>query len=140
MRPRTPLRRKGMSTFVLIPGAGSDSWSWSWVVPLLRQAGHEAIAIDLPCADDSKDFDDYAATVLDSMSDADADPARTIVVAHSLGGFTAALVAAREPVAMVVLVAAMVPGPFERPGDWWENTGHRQAFRDAAERDGGWSA
>src|SRR3954454_20671786 len=129
-----------MATFVLIPGAGSDAWSWSRLVPLLREAGHEAIAIDLPCADDSKDFDDYADVVVGAMRDASAEPERTIVVGHSLGGFTAALVAAREPIAMVVLLTAMVPGPFERPGDWWENTGHRDAYRAAADREGTWSA
>ena len=127
-----------MATFVLIPGAGSDSWYWSRVVPLLRQAGHEAVAVDLPCADDSKDFDDYADVTAAAMRASGADPANTIVVAHSLGGFTAALVAARQPVAMVVLVAAMVPGAYERPGDWSANTGHGEAYRAAADRDGRW--
>jgi pimeloyl-ACP methyl ester carboxylesterase len=127
-----------MATFVLIPGAGSDSWYWSLVAPLLRADGHDVVAVDLPCADDAKDFGDYADVVIDEMGRAGADPASTVVVAQSLGGFTAALVAARQRVGMVVLLAAMVPGAHERPDDWWTNTGHRQAYRDAAER-GGWS-
>ncbi len=33
--------------FVLIPGAGGAAWYWHRVVPLLQEAGHEAIAVDL---------------------------------------------------------------------------------------------
>jgi hypothetical protein len=35
-------------TFVLIPGAGGTAWYWHRIVPLLREAGHAAIAVDLP--------------------------------------------------------------------------------------------
>ena len=37
-----------MTSFVLIPGAGGSAWYWHRVVPLLREAGHGAIAVDLP--------------------------------------------------------------------------------------------
>jgi hypothetical protein len=37
-----------MARFVLVPGAGRAAWSWHRVVPLLEQAKHEAIAVDLP--------------------------------------------------------------------------------------------
>ena len=36
-----------MTSFVLLPGAGSDSWYWHRVIPLLEAAGHEALAVDL---------------------------------------------------------------------------------------------
>jgi len=36
------------STFILVPGAGGDAFYWHRVVPLLRDAGHEAVAVDLP--------------------------------------------------------------------------------------------
>jgi pimeloyl-ACP methyl ester carboxylesterase len=49
-----------------------------------------------------------------------------IVVAQSLGGFTAPLVCERVPVKLMILVAAMVPSPGESPGDWWANTGWEQ--------------
>ncbi|MDQ1455981.1 MAG: hypothetical protein QOH28_1601, partial [Actinomycetota bacterium] len=58
-----------------------------------------------------------------------------VVVAQSLGGFTAPLVCDRVPVRLLILVAAMVPLPGERPGDWWANTGWEQARREQAERD-----
>jgi pimeloyl-ACP methyl ester carboxylesterase len=59
------------------------------------------------------------------------------VVGHSLGGFTAPLVADRLPVDVLVLVAGMVASPGEAPGDWWENTGYGAAVREQAARDGG---
>jgi pimeloyl-ACP methyl ester carboxylesterase len=45
-------------------------------------------------------------------------------------------VCARVPARLMVLVAAMVPAPGERPGDWWGNTGWEEARRQQAERDG----
>jgi pimeloyl-ACP methyl ester carboxylesterase len=122
-----------MATFLLLPGAGSDGWYWHRVVPLLEAAGHEAIPVDLPVTDDSAGFDEYADVAVTALGD------RTdvVVVAQSLGGFTAPLVAARVPVDLLVLVAAMVPRPGESGGDWWTNTGHGEAYAAAAEA-GGW--
>lgn len=121
-----------MSTYVLIHGAGSDSWYWHLVVPELRSRGHDAVAPDLPCDDDSAGFVEYADAVVDAVGD------RTdlIVVAQSLGGFTAPLVCERLPVRLMILLAAMVPVPGEPPGAWWGNTGFEQARREQAERDG----
>ncbi|MEP6659427.1 MAG: alpha/beta hydrolase [Acidimicrobiales bacterium] len=108
-----------MATFVLIHGAGSDSWYWHLVVPELRDRGHDVVAVDLPCDDDSAGLSEYADTVVEAIGD------RTdlVVVAQSLGGFTAPLVCDRVPVDLMVLVAAMVPKPGESPGKWWANTG-----------------
>ncbi len=121
-----------MATYVLIHGAGSDAWYWHLVAPQLKALGHDVVAPDLPCADDSAGLADYTGTVLDAIGE------RTglIVVAQSLGGFVAPLVCAHLPVDLVVLVAAMVPAPGESAGDWWANTGWEQAKRESDERDG----
>jgi pimeloyl-ACP methyl ester carboxylesterase len=37
-----------MKTFILIHGSWHSAWNWHLVVPLLEQAGHRALAIDLP--------------------------------------------------------------------------------------------
>lgn len=37
-----------MKTFILIHGSWHSAWNWHRVVPLIEQAGHKAIAIDLP--------------------------------------------------------------------------------------------
>ena len=122
-----------MATYVLIPGAGSDSWYWHLVSPLLRERGHDVVAVDLPCDDDSAGFTEYADTVIDAIGDR----RDLILVAQSLGGFTAPLVCERVPVDLLVLVAAMVPVPSESAGDWWANTGADAARRDAAASYGG---
>ena len=121
-----------MATYVLIHGAASDSWYWHLVVPELRARGHDVIAPDLPSDDDSAGLDEYADAVMDAVGDR----SDLVVVAQSLGGFTAPLVCDRVPVRLMILVAAMVPLPGERPGDWWANTGWEQARREQAERDG----
>lgn len=114
-----------MATYVLIPGAGSDSWYWHLVEPQLRALGHDVVAVDLPCDNVTAGFDEYVEVALDAIGE------RTdlILVAQSMGGFTAALVAERRPVDLMVLVAAMVPRPGESGGEWWANTGHAEAKR-----------
>jgi len=109
-----------MSTYVLIHGAGSDAWYWHLVEPRLRARGHDVVAVDLPCDDDSAGFEEYADVVVEAVGERD----DVVVVAQSLGGFTAPLVCDRLDVRLIVLVAAMVPRPGESPGDWWSNTGH----------------
>lgn len=121
-----------MATYVLIPGAGSDSWYWHRVVPMLRARDHDVVAPDLPCDDDSAGLAEYTEVVVDAIGD------RTdlVLVAQSMAGFTAPLVCERLPVDLLVMVAAMTPAPGESPGDWWANTGHAQARRELDEREG----
>jgi pimeloyl-ACP methyl ester carboxylesterase len=42
------LCRKKMKTFILIHGSWHGAWNWHKVMPLLEQAGHKVIALDLP--------------------------------------------------------------------------------------------
>ena len=109
-----------MSTYALIHGAGSDSWYWHLVAPELEALGHQVVAPDLPCDDDGAGLAEYA----EIISDAIGDRSGVILVAQSLAGFTAPLVAARIRVELMILVAAMVPKPGEALGEWWANTGH----------------
>jgi len=122
-----------MTTFVLIPGAGGAAWYWHRIVPRLREAGHQAIAVNLPAADARAGLPEYAGIVAGAIGD------RTdvVLVAQSLGGFTAPLVATAVPVRALVLVNAMIPVPGETAGQWWDDTGWAQA-RDAAAAEGGY--
>jgi pimeloyl-ACP methyl ester carboxylesterase len=121
-----------MSSFVLVPGAGGSAWYWHRVAPLLEAAGHEAVAVDLPGDDPEAGLDAYAEIVLRAAGER-----RDIVlVAQSLGGFTAARVATRLSLRALVLVNAMIPLPDETPGAWWGSTGSEQARRAAAQRHG----
>ena len=109
-----------MSTFVLLHGAGSTSWYWHLVAPMLEAAGHDVVAPDMPVDDDGAGMGEYVDAVVEAIGDR-----RDIVlVAQSLGGLVAPHVAARVPVDVIVLVAAMTPAPGESPGEWWTNTGH----------------
>jgi pimeloyl-ACP methyl ester carboxylesterase len=58
------------------------------------------------------------------------DRSELVVVAHSLGGFTAPLVCARIPADLLVLTAGMVPRPGERGADWWGNVRLTEAQDD----------
>jgi pimeloyl-ACP methyl ester carboxylesterase len=123
-----------MSTFVLLPGAGGMASYWHGLVPLLQEAGHEAIAVELPADDASAGLDDYAEIVIAAIGDR----RDSIVVAQSLGGFTAPVVCTRAPARMLVFVNAMIPRPNERVGDWSKATGATDA-RLAAARAGGYT-
>jgi pimeloyl-ACP methyl ester carboxylesterase len=59
-----------------------------------------------------------------------------VLVASSLGAFTAPLAAARAPVPGIVLVNTMIPLPGETAGAWWDNTGATRARAAAAEARG----
>jgi pimeloyl-ACP methyl ester carboxylesterase len=121
-----------VSTFVLIPGRGGIAWYWHRVVPLLQQAGHTVLPVDLPADDDAAGLPEYADRVVEMV---DGRP-EVVLVASSLGGFTAPLAAARLSVDAIVLVNAMIPLPGETPGAWFGNTGAEPARQAAAERDG----
>jgi pimeloyl-ACP methyl ester carboxylesterase len=121
-----------MATYVLIHGAGSDSWYWHLVVPELQARGHDVVAPDLPVDDDAAGLAEYTDVVVDAIGDR----TNIVLVAQSMGGFTAPLVCDRVPVDLMILVAAMVPLPGESPGEWWSNTGQAQAKREKDERDG----
>jgi pimeloyl-ACP methyl ester carboxylesterase len=115
-----------MATYVLIHGAGDTGAAWDLVAAELRERGHDAIAPDLPAEDDAAGLWDYA----DAAVEAIAGRRDLVVVAHSLGGFTAPLVCARVPVDLLVLVAGMVPSPGETANEWWAATGYREAARE----------
>ena len=87
-----------MASFVLVPGAGGMAWYWHRVVPLIRAAGHEPIAVDLPGDDRHAGLEAYAEIVTRAVGKRRG----AILVAQSLAGFTAPLVCARAAVRMVV--------------------------------------
>lgn len=120
-----------MATFVLVPGAGGVAWYWHRVVPLLEEARHDAIAVDLPGDDEQAGLSAYADCVVEAIG-----RRHVVLVAQSLGGFTAALVCARVRVRMLVFVNAMIPVPSETAGEWWDNTGSIAARTAAAHRGG----
>jgi SAM-dependent methyltransferase len=119
-----------MATYVLIHGAGDSAFYWHLLVPELRARGHEVVAMDLPCDDESAGLRQYADAVVEAIGDR----RELILVAQSSGSYTAPLVCSRVPVELMVLVAGMIPLPGERGEHWSAATGFDSAPR---ERPGG---
>jgi pimeloyl-ACP methyl ester carboxylesterase len=115
-----------MAFYALIPGGGGDPWEWQRLVPQLKARGHEVIAVRLPTEDDDAGWSEYADAVVDALGERSA----VIIVAESMGGFTAPIVCARRPVALLVLLNAMIPLPGETFNAWWSNTGFGPAQRE----------
>src|SRR5918998_75251 len=83
-----------MATFALIHGGGDVGWYWHLVERELRERGHDTVAPDLPCDDDTAGLREYTDTVVAAIGDRADD---LVVVGTSYGGFTAPLVADRRP-------------------------------------------
>jgi pimeloyl-ACP methyl ester carboxylesterase len=124
--------RQATATYVLLPGAGGESWYWHLVAPDLRARGHEVLTPDLPAGDDSAGLAEYAEAVVTAIGDR----ADVILAAQSMAAFTAPMVCDRVDVRLLVLVAPMIPAPGESPGMWWSNTGQTTARRQLDEREG----
>lgn len=115
-----------MATFALIPGAGGDPWEWHRLLPELEARGHEAIAVRLPAEDDTAGWSQYADAVVDAIGDR----SDVIVVAASMGGFTAPIVCTRRTVDLLVLVNAMIAVPGETFNAWGSDTDSGTARRE----------
>lgn len=96
-----------MSTFILIHGAAHGAWCWYKIVPRLREAGHEVIAMDLPghgpdrSPTENANLASYTASVAQVLAGL-SEPA--ILVGHSLGGLTLSQVAEQRPQSVKHLV------------------------------------
>jgi pimeloyl-ACP methyl ester carboxylesterase len=121
-----------MTTFALIPGAGSDQWYWSRLVPLLADRGHEALAPELPTGDPDAGWNAYA----DAVAAAVGDRTGVVVVGQSMGAFTAPLLCSRADVTQIALLCPMIPAPGDTGNNWWEAAGQDASARAAAEREG----
>jgi hypothetical protein len=106
---------------------------WHHVSTRLEAAGHRALPVDLPGGDPAAGLPQYSALIIDAIEGC-ADP---VLVAQSMGGFSAVMACDRVQVGKLILVNAMVPAPGETPREWWRATGAVTA-RIAAAEDGGY--
>jgi pimeloyl-ACP methyl ester carboxylesterase len=130
-RRASPNGKMPTMTFVLVHGAGSSSAYWYLVTPRLRQAGYQAIAVDLPNWPGAT-LRHQAEAIVAAAEGAD----HVVLVAQSMAGFSAPLACDRLPVDRLVLLNAMIPLPGETAGEWWANTGQAAAVRENDIRDG----
>jgi pimeloyl-ACP methyl ester carboxylesterase len=94
-----------MATYALVHGGFHGSWCWEHLTPLLQQAGHDVVTMDLPLEDGTATFDTYADVVCAALDGHDA----VVLVGHSYAGNTIPLVAARRPLRHLVYLCAMIP-------------------------------
>jgi len=131
--PRTKSRGAITTDFILVPGAGGVATPyWRLVNAQLTGAGHRALPVDLPGGAPDAGLPEYAAIIVDAIESC----AEPVVVAQSMGGFSAVMACDRVPVRGLILVNAMVPAPGETPGLWWTATGAIDARIAAAEAGG----
>jgi pimeloyl-ACP methyl ester carboxylesterase len=104
-----------VARFVLVHGAFGGAWVWDDIVGDLERAGHSVTAFDLPGSGDDPSpvaeatLENYAKRICDVLAE---EPTQAILVGHSMGGvaITQAAARCRERVAMLVFVAAFMPG------------------------------
>lgn len=99
-----------MANIVLVHGAFCDGSSWSGVIPLLQEAGHNVIAVQLPLAGLSSDIA-TTRSALDSLS------GPTVLAGHSYGGAVVTGAGNAPDVVGLVYVAAYVPDEGENLQD-----------------------
>ena len=121
-------------SYLLVPGAGGDEHYWHLLVPLLEAGGATVRAVRLPASEKSAGLAEYA----DAIATAASDMTDVVLVAQSMGAFSAPLACDRLDVRRIVLVNPMTPAPGETAGQWWDATGQtaaRRAAEAAAGRD-----
>lgn len=123
-----------MATFVLIPGAGgAGEVYWREAAAELEARGHTAIPVDIEGDNPAVGLPEYAAITDEAIGE----HRDVVLVAQSMGAFTAPMISNRDALVRIVLLNAMIPMPGETPGEWFEVTGFgeaRQAANEAAGR------
>jgi hypothetical protein len=96
------------TTFIFVHGAFGSPAELAPTAPYLESRGHSVVNVDLPSERPDATLDDYADAVCRAM---ERTSGPRILVAHSAGGATIPLVAARVAVNRLVFAAAVVPVP-----------------------------
>ncbi|CAN1829343.1 Methyl jasmonate esterase 1 [Linum perenne] len=115
-----PIKQQNPRHFVLVHGACHGAWCWYKVSEGLTKAGHKVTAIDLASSginpkkwEEVKSFVEYSEPLLKFMESLPSDGEKVVIVAHSLGGYSASIAMERFPekVSLGVFVTASMLGP-----------------------------
>jgi pimeloyl-ACP methyl ester carboxylesterase len=110
-----------VARILIIHGAFSGAWAWERALPVLRAAGHDATAIDLPGSGSDRtpvaevSLSAYAKRVCDALSETEP----TLLVGHSMGGMVVTQAAGLRPerVHSLAYVTAFVPADGQSVAD-----------------------
>jgi pimeloyl-ACP methyl ester carboxylesterase len=97
-----------MTTYALVHGAWHGRWCWDQLTPELERLGHATVTVDLPCDDPSASYSTYADVIVGALDDVGSD---VVIVAHSMGGLSAPIAAARLRVRGLVFLNALIAAP-----------------------------
>ena len=101
------------ATIVLVHGAWSDATAWQAVVPLLKEQGHEVIAVNLPGhgSDETSFANISLQSYVDVVKTAIGDRKNVILVGHSMAGIVISQVAEDMPgqIRELVYLVAYLP-------------------------------
>lgn len=102
-----------MTLFVLLHGGLHHGSCWAAVNAELAQAGHRVAAPDLPVDSDAAGALEWARVAIDAIERVGmrAEPEDIVVVAHSIAGLCAPVIAALYPVDQMVFVGGLLPVP-----------------------------
>jgi pimeloyl-ACP methyl ester carboxylesterase len=124
-----------MKTFILIHGSWHSAWNWHKVVPLLEQAGHKAIAIDLPGMgrDKTPIQEVKLKTTVEKICELiDSIPGKVILVGHSKNGIMISQAAEFRPhkiEKLVYLAAYLIPnGKMQREYSMQDTEGWLKSY------------
>jgi pimeloyl-ACP methyl ester carboxylesterase len=104
-----------MKTFILIHGSWHSAWNWHRVLPILKERGHRALAIDLPgMGRDKTPIKNvkFSSTVDDICDIIDQQEGQVILVGHSKNGIMISQAAEQRPEKiekLIYLAAYLVP-------------------------------
>ena len=111
-----PHDETGVGPAVVLLHAGvADRGMWADLLPAIAEAGHRAIAVDLPGHGEAPADPGYAphAAVLDAMDALDVE--RAVLIGNSFGGAVALRVAAVAPDRVAAMVLVSAPAPSVEP-------------------------
>jgi pimeloyl-ACP methyl ester carboxylesterase len=98
---------------VLIHGSYLGAWYWERLTPELERLGQRVTAVDLPISERGVGASGYADAVI-AGTDWSEPP---VLVAHSMAGAVAPVVAARKSVRRMIFIGAFLPKPGVSIGD-----------------------
>ena len=101
---------------------------WHEVVSEIERRGHGATPVEIRGDDPALGLPEYAAITDEAIGDHH----EVVLVAQSMGGFTAPMLAKLDRVSRIVFLNAMIPLPGETPSQWFDATGQQAAFEAGA--------